>query len=430
MIAAELLFLLTAAAAVDPEVKVEHDLAYLAEDRAEKLDLYMPAKVDKGQRCPGIVIIHGGGWTGGSKRGAREQNIGTTLAKNGYVCISIDYVLATKDKSTWPQNLHDCKTAVRWLRANAEKYHVDADHIGVIGGSAGGHLALMVGLTDPEAGLDPKEPHGKLSCRVQAVVDLYGPADLVHRGKDLAMLPGTLADKPDLYKRASPVTHVRKGNPPVLILHGSKDSIVPVEQSKLMADALKKAGVEHELIVVEGAGHSFHLEPKEKDLRPAVLGFFDKHLKPTVAPNPLDKLKKLGARIQLDDKKRVIAVNLGERRITDADLIHLKGLEHLQELDLTRTAVTSAGLVNLKDLTTLKKLYLTETKVDDEGIANLKGLKALEMLGLSGTRIGDPALSHLTALTELTSLFCLSTRVTDAGVEKLQKALPKCLIAS
>ncbi len=265
--------------AADPETRVEQDIAYLGEGRQEKLDLYLPAKADQGPRFPGVVIIHGGGFTGGTKRGAREQNIGTTLAKTGYVCISIDYLLAAKDKPAWPQNLHDCKTAVRWLRANADKYHVDADHIGVIGGSAGGHLALMVGLTDPDSGLDPKEPYGKFSCRVQAVVDLYGPGDLVSRGKDHVMFAGTLADKPDLYRQASPVTHARKGNPPVLILHGTGDKTVPVEQSKLMAEALKKAGVEHELILVEGAPHSFHLEPKEKDLRPTVIGFFDKHLK-------------------------------------------------------------------------------------------------------------------------------------------------------
>src|SRR5262249_57084433 len=96
-------------------------------------------------RYPGIVIIHGGGWTGGTKRGAREQNIGTNLAKNGYVCISIDYLLASQDKPTWPQNLHDCKTAVRWLRANAENYRVDPDHIGVIGGSPGRHPAPIGG---------------------------------------------------------------------------------------------------------------------------------------------------------------------------------------------------------------------------------------------------------------------------------------------
>ena len=93
------------------------------------------------------------------------------------------------------------------------------------------------------------------------------------------MLPGTRADRPDLYEQASPVSHARKGNPPVLILHGTKDATVPVEQSQRMAEALKNAGVEHELILVEGAPHSFHLEPKEKDLRPAVIGFFNKYLK-------------------------------------------------------------------------------------------------------------------------------------------------------
>jgi dipeptidyl aminopeptidase/acylaminoacyl peptidase len=93
------------------------------------------------------------------------------------------------------------------------------------------------------------------------------------------MLPGTQADKPDLYKQASPVTHARKGNPPVLILQGTRDATVPVVQSQRMAEALKKAGVEYELILVEGAPHSFHLEPQERDLRPTVIGFFNKHLK-------------------------------------------------------------------------------------------------------------------------------------------------------
>jgi acetyl esterase/lipase len=279
MITAPFFCLLTLATAAASDVRVEQDLPYLGEGRAEKLDLYMPAKVEKGQRFPGIVVIHGGGWTGGTKRGAREQNIGTNLAKNGYVCISIDYLLATKDRPAWPHNLHDCKTAVRWLRAHAAKYHVDPDRIGVIGGSAGGHLALMVGLTGPEAGLDPQGPYGTFSCQVQAVVDLYGPADLVQRGRDHVMLPGTQGDKPDLYKQASPVAHARKGNPPVLILHGTRDATVPVGQSQRMAEALKKAGVEYELVLVEGAPHSFHLEPKERDLRPAVIGFFNKHLK-------------------------------------------------------------------------------------------------------------------------------------------------------
>jgi len=163
-----------------------------------------------------------------------------------------------------------------FLRKHAEKYHVDPDHIGVIGGSAGGHLAAMVGLTDAKAGLDPAGPDAGISCRVQAVVTMYGPAEL---RKDTVMLPGTREQVPDLYKLASPVTHVSKDNPPVLLLHGTADKLVPVTQSEQLAEALKKAGVEHRLIIVEGAPHSFDLQPKQRDLRPLVIGFFDKHLK-------------------------------------------------------------------------------------------------------------------------------------------------------
>jgi hypothetical protein len=142
----------------------------------------------------------------------------------------------------------------------------------------------------------------------------------------------------------------------------------------------------------------------------------------------IDKLKKLGARIQFDGQNRVIAVNLGERRVIDADLVHLRGLEHLRELDLTRTGVTSAGLAHLKELP-LRKLFLTDTRVDDTGIVQLKGLKSLETLGVSGTKVGDSALAHLEGLTGLKSLFCIGTSVSDAGVEKLRKALPNCRIA-
>src|SRR5262245_10657010 len=160
-------------------VRIEKALSYLPADRAEKADLYLPPKFEEGKKYPGVVIIHGGGWTGGKRDAAREINIGTTLASQGYVCLSIDYLLhdPQSDKSCWPQNLHDCKTAVRWLRANAEQLHVDTSHIGVIGGSAGGHLSSMVGITGPADGLDPPGPYGDQSCAVNCVVDLYGPAD-------------------------------------------------------------------------------------------------------------------------------------------------------------------------------------------------------------------------------------------------------------
>src|SRR5262245_15199894 len=110
--------------AQEAAVRIEKAVSYLPADRAEKADLYLPPKLDAGKKYPGVVIIHGGGWTGGKRDAAREINIGTTLASHGYVCLSIDYLLhdPQSDKSCWPQNLHDCKTAVRWLRANADQF--------------------------------------------------------------------------------------------------------------------------------------------------------------------------------------------------------------------------------------------------------------------------------------------------------------------
>jgi acetyl esterase/lipase len=259
-------------------VTIEQDVAYLAPGRTETADLYLLAKRAAGVRSAAVVIIHGGGWTGGDKAAAREFNIGTNLALNGCVAISINYVLATKDKATWPNNLHDCMTAVRWLRKNAERLQVDPERIGVIGGSAGGYLAAMLAVVDAKDGLDPKGPYGDFSCRVQCAVDMYGPANLTEH-RDISMLGKTREQAPELYRLASPVTYVKKSTPPILILHGTADKTVDVKQSEQFAAALKKVGAVHELVIVEGAPHTFHLQHKQRDLRPVVLGFFDKHLR-------------------------------------------------------------------------------------------------------------------------------------------------------
>lgn len=265
----------TSAFAADT-IRTEHDVDYLGGGRKEKADLYLPANPQPGQRFPAVVIIHGGGWSGGEKRAAREINIGTTLALNGYVGMSIDYVLANSEHPgpTWPQNLHDCKTAVRWLRANAERLHIDPAHIGVIGGSAGGHLAAMVGLCGGEL-----DPPGEGDSRVQCAVDLYGPV-LWFEQRDLAMFRQTRAEAPELYKQADPRSHIDQQDPPLLILQGTADKTVPVADSEPLAAAMKAAGASYQLEIIPDASHSFHLEPKQRDLRPLVLGFFDKHLKP------------------------------------------------------------------------------------------------------------------------------------------------------
>lgn len=262
------------------EVRVEKDVAYLPSGRAETLDLYLPAEDPKpGQTRPAIVIIHGGGWTSGDKAAKREINIGTTLAAHGYVCASINYALAAQGRPTWPGNLHDCKRAVRWLRKNAEKYRIDPDHIGAIGGSAGGHLTAMLAVTGPEDGLEPEEDPGlSLSSRVQAAVPMYpgAPAGL---SRDHVMFPGKRAEVPELYRAAAPINHVTRDDAPMLILHGTADTTTPLAGSQQFAGKLQEVGVEHQLVVVEGAPHSFDLQPKQRDLRALVVQFFDKHLK-------------------------------------------------------------------------------------------------------------------------------------------------------
>ncbi len=275
-------------------VKILQDVCYLEPDRKEKLDLYLPTAGNAKGRFPAVVIIHGGGWTGGSKSAAREFNIGTTLAQAGYVCASVDYL--KEGAGRWPTNLMDCKNAVRFLRKNATKYNVDPDHIGVIGGSAGGHLALMVAYTPGLADVTPQAPYPGIPDTVQACVDLYGPSDLLTRQQtDTDGTPngklreaGLFADKRGeneaKWKLASPVYHVSRSSPPTLILHGTADTTVDRDQSRELAAKLEEKGVEHSFILLEGIGHTFDLQHWNRkalpqDLRPVVIGFFDRYLK-------------------------------------------------------------------------------------------------------------------------------------------------------
>jgi acetyl esterase/lipase len=280
---AAVLVLLMTAWVQGGDVKIEKDVAYLPPGRTETLDLYLPAEEPKaGETRPGIVIIHGGGWTGGEKGAKREINIGTTLASNGYVCVSINYALASEGHPTWPGNLKDCKRAVRWLRKNAGKYHIDPDHIGAIGGSAGGHLTAMLAVTGPEDGFEPEEDPG-ISSGVQAAVPMY-PGAAAGLNRDHVMFPGKLTEMPDLYRAAAPINHVTRGDAPMLILHGTADTTTPLAGSLRFAEKLEEVGVEHQLVIVEGAPHSFDLQPKQRDLRELVIGFFDRHLKKKAVP--------------------------------------------------------------------------------------------------------------------------------------------------
>ena len=261
------------------DYRVERDVVFLPTDRTEKADLYFPIEMSLGKLVPAVVIIHGGGFRLGVRDATREVNIGGNLARNGYIAMSIDYALAEEGKPTWPHNLQDCKTAVRWLRANAERLHIDPEHIGVIGSSAGGTLAALVVLTRISDGFDPTEPYGVLPCSVQCGVDLYGVTD-IGSWRDTVMLGKTFAEAPELYRQASPITYAHMDAPPMLILHGTADAVVDVKQSELLAALLKKAGAVHKLVIIPDAPHAFDLVPIQRDLRPLVIGFFDQYLKP------------------------------------------------------------------------------------------------------------------------------------------------------
>lgn len=294
VIAPALAACLTLVAAVGgaDEIRVEKDVAYLETDRAEKADLYLPPEGPPGLEHPGIVIIHGGGWTVGDKAAPREVNIGTTLARAGYVCLSINYQLAKPGMPTFPANIQEAKRAVRWLRKNSARLRLDQANIGAIGGSAGGHLTALLAVTGPECGLDPPD-ESDISCRIQAAVPLYPHCASTWEGgtplqtyDSLPMFAKPRGEAPALWDSALPIKSLSADDPPLLLLHGTADKTTPLEQSARLHEAALKAGVPCELVVIEGAVHSFDLQPPQRDLRPAVVAFFDKHLKPRPAAAP------------------------------------------------------------------------------------------------------------------------------------------------
>ncbi len=285
--------------AAEPAVKVTTDLPFLAADRTEKLDLYLPAPPAAVNLSPALVWIHGGGWAGGTKNEARAKNICGILAKAGYVAVSVDYRLGA---GAWPTNLFDCKNAVRFLRANAAKYQIDPHRIAVAGGSAGGHLALMVALTAGKPGLEPTgadTPYAGVSSAVRGVINMYGVTNLqTRRSVDAKGQPtetprlrdsslkyfGADSAAAEVLTLASPVTHVAKDSPPMLTLHGRADTTVDYLQAEELERVARERGAAHTLVLLEGVGHTFDFEKWKKkplpgDMPATALAFLAKHLK-------------------------------------------------------------------------------------------------------------------------------------------------------
>ena len=208
------------------------------------------------------------------------------MAAQNLAIVSIDYRL--DNVAPFPAQLFDCKGAVRWLRANADKFNLDANHIGIFGASAGGHLALLLATTADNPKLKG-HVGGNLnfSSRVQCVCAFYPPTDLnrlvsnpqfrSNPNSDVAkLIGGAVAQNVDKAICASPLTYVDKNYAPIFLMHGSTDDLVPLEQSQIFYDAILKAGVEAHLEIIPGKGHGIIAPPT---VAKEIYAFFNRHLK-------------------------------------------------------------------------------------------------------------------------------------------------------
>jgi len=254
----------------DTTVEVIKDVEYgIAGDIPLLLDIYIP-ETPIARPMPAVIFIHGGSWKGGDKATGYEPCM--RFAERGFLSVSINYRLMPVEVQGTPEAIahlsncvEDCKCAIRWMRANADKYNVDPELIGVWGKSAGGHLAMMVACVDETVGLEGNGGWEEYPSRVQAVVSYFGPTLL----------------KEDW---ASPINYVTTDDPPLLLVHGELDQTVPIESSEQMYEAYQRVGLEATLIRVSEAGHSSWqkisspIAPSLDEIEQIVMDFFVEHL--------------------------------------------------------------------------------------------------------------------------------------------------------
>ena len=248
-------------------IEIRKDLAYAGTDNPrQKLDLFLPKERSSDKPLPLIAFIHGGGWKNGDKRGGLRR-VAAFVESGDFVGASIGYRLS--GEAIWPAQIHDCKAAIRWLRAHAEEFGFAPDRIVVMGSSAGGHLVAMLGTSGGVEKLEGKlGEHKNVSSRVNCVVDEYGPTNFLtmndfpgkmdHLAADSPeskLLGQQITKVPELVREASPTTYVTKDDPPILIIHGTKDPLVPYQQSVVFADELRKSGVQVTLLKIENGEH-------------------------------------------------------------------------------------------------------------------------------------------------------------------------------
>jgi len=267
---------------VEYQIKSTYDVEYgRVGDRPLLLHIVEPDPTPK-KPMPALVYLHGGGWMAERSKYSPNQQ----LAKYGYFTVTVDYRLT--DEAIFPAQIQDAKAAVRWLRANAKQYHIDPNRIGAWGHSSGGHLAALLGTSGDVEDLEGDGGSKGNSSRVQAVVNLAGVIDLLKQPwpQDRAdtaagrLVGGPVKDRLDVVKRTNPITYITRDDPPVLTIHGAEDEAVPLAQSEGLHEALQKAGVSSELVVLPGFGHSVaSIGGVPTAVEKQVVPFFDKHLK-------------------------------------------------------------------------------------------------------------------------------------------------------
>jgi acetyl esterase/lipase len=265
---------------------VEKDITYSNLDIINlKLDIYYPLAASG--LLPAVIYLHGGGWIQGDKSDAASSPEISELTQRGFLVASVNYGLAPEYKIL--EQIENVKCAVRFLRANAARFGIDPDRIGAMGNSAGGHLASLLGTADKSAAMDSAGGFLDQSSRVQAVVDMYGPTDLSplfggYSGYLLQQLVGTAKASPEVLDKISPLTYVTADDPPFLILHGDKDTLVPLSQSQVLYQRLLAAGVTVTLVVVQNGEHGFRpvggaISPTRTEITGAGADFFESRLK-------------------------------------------------------------------------------------------------------------------------------------------------------
>ena len=249
-----------------PEVERVRDIKFDRQNGIDlKLDVYRHRS--RAENCPTLLQIHGGGWVIGDK-GEQALPLMTQLASRGWVCVSANYRLSPH--ATFPDHLRDVKRAIMWIREHGAEFGANPDFLVVTGGSAGGHLAALVALTAND--LEYQPGFENVDTSVRACIPVYGVYDFTDRhgfwSYDLGelletkVLKGSIDEIPDLYRKASPMDRIHPGAPPFCIIHGDRDSLVPVAEARMFADMVKEASGEPVVYIeIAGAQHAFELFP-------------------------------------------------------------------------------------------------------------------------------------------------------------------------